>query len=310
MITFAVCTYNRCENLPKLLAAMTTQKSRYPYEVLVVDNNSKDETKEVVTNVMNNSATPLRYVFESQQGITYARNRAISESLDSEILLFIDDDEIPNEEFVDAAGQRLLEHGDDCVGGKVDVVLPSKEPKWFSEDLYGFLAAVDYGEETFRIVDRSTPIWTANVGYRTEIFKSDPELRFDSRYNRSGNQIGGGSDAAMFWRLLEKDLKISYEPRMVVRHFVEDWRINRRYFVKLHYRGGFRFGQFRATPDQYEGRRLAGIPLYLFTLFFKQSSVASWKLLTNAKGAVRDAMNAAYTLGTINGIRKSDAGID
>jgi glycosyltransferase involved in cell wall biosynthesis len=57
---------------------------------------------------------PLRYVTESQQGISYARNRAISECLDK---VFIDDDEMPALGLIDAATDALINENADCVGG-------------------------------------------------------------------------------------------------------------------------------------------------------------------------------------------------
>ena len=297
-LTFAVCTYNRCVHLPMVLEAMANQDTDVNYEILVIDNNSSDDTEEAVSAFSRTSRIPVRYVFEKEQGIIYARNRAIEESLDSEFLLFVDDDEKPNTEFVRNAYYALKNENAECVGGKINVVLPIDKPRWFSDDLYGFLGVLDHGDSPFWIEDKSTPVWSGNIGYRTEIFRANPDLRFDRRYNRAGQGIGGGSDAIMFWRLLDRDTRIRYVPDMVIEHYVEEWKITRSYFVKLHYRGGVRYGRYRAPQPT---KTISGAPRYLFLSAFKQSINAVMKLLTNNEFAVREAMNAAYSIGTIKG---------
>ena len=117
-ITFCVCTYNRGDNLKRLLPEMLRQSCVKPFEVLVVDNNSTDNTSDVVQNIAKNESR-LRYVFEPKQGIVPARNRAIEESLSHDYLVFIDDDELPKDGFLQAALDGLESEGADCVGGKI-----------------------------------------------------------------------------------------------------------------------------------------------------------------------------------------------
>jgi hypothetical protein len=170
-------------------------------------------------------------------------------------------------------------------------------PPWLEDDLLGFLAAVDQGPAAFWIQDTSTPIWTANVAYDMRLFRNDPELRFDKRFDRVGNVVGGGSDAVMFRTLLERKARIRYRPEMVVMHAVEPWRLSRRYFLKLHYLAGIRK---RHDFPRYE-RTLFGIPPFLFGQFVRNLARGIVMYSLDKPGKLRQMMNATHALGVIKG---------
>ena len=75
--TVIICTYNRASNLPICLGELSRQQgvNDMKWEVLVVDNNSTDNTRETVARLAEELPITVRYTFESQQGLNYARNR-------------------------------------------------------------------------------------------------------------------------------------------------------------------------------------------------------------------------------------------
>lgn len=301
-LTFAFCTYNRADRLDRLLAAMRAQTCPVPFEILAVNNNSQDDTAATLERLAALPGPPLRWVTEPVQGIVAARNRAVAESLDSDIMVFIDDDELPLPGLIEAAADAILNEGAQCVGGRVDMDFESvPRPAWLDDSLLGFLAAVDHGSNRFWIENDSTPVWTANVAYDMQIFRDDPTLRFDKRFDRVGNVVGGGSDAAMFRTLLERKARIRYRPDMAVLHAVETWRLKRSYFIKLHYRAGLRKGEHR-LPD-FPGTLLK-VPPFLAMQFVSHSFKTLGMLLTRRSGWVRQAMNASNALGLIVGYRR------
>src|SRR3569832_2407380 len=95
-LTFAFCTYNRASRLPSLVAAMRYQQCPVPFEILAVNNNSTDATLTKLHALAAQPGAPLRIMTKLSQSIVPARNRAIEESLDSDCLVFIDDDELPH----------------------------------------------------------------------------------------------------------------------------------------------------------------------------------------------------------------------
>lgn len=300
-LTFAFCTYNRAARLERLVAAMRAQDCSIPFEILAVNNNSQDETLKVLNKLIQLPGRPLRVVTEAQQGIVPARNRAITEAMQSDILVFIDDDELPLPGMLKAACHAILNEGAQCAGGKVTVDFSEHErPAWLEDGLLGFLAEVNHGDTAFWISDTNTPVWTANVAYDVRIFRENFDLRFDTRYNRLGAEIGGGEDAVMLRSLLARRMRVRYRPDMMVLHSVEPWRLKRSYFLRLHYHAGVRAGQYQISKQH---KTIFGIPPFLIRQFLVHTGRAISKQLMAHRDALRQAMNAAHALGNIQGYR-------
>lgn len=302
MITYAFCTYNRADRLERLVAALRAQDSPVPFEILAVNNNSRDDTLTVLERLAALPGVPLRFVTESAQGIVPARNRALAESMDSEIMIFIDDDELPLPGIVAAAHHAISVEGAQCAGGRVEVDFSDHgRPRWLRKELLGFLAEVDHGPDALWITDHGKAVWTANIAYDMAVFRADPSLRFDRRFNREGSTLGGGEDVAMFDAFLQRGLRIRYRPDMHVLHGVEAWRLHRRYFLKLHYGAGIRAGL--NDPRSFD-RTLGGVPLFAFTQLLSLAGRSLRDLISLDAGWLRRAMNVTHAFGQIVGYRK------
>lgn len=297
-LAFAFCTFNRAERLQDLVASMRLQTCPIPFEILAIDNNSNDDTRSVLDGISKLPGPKLRYVYEPNQGIVAARNRAIAEALDSDVLVFIDDDELPQPGLLQAAVDAIINEGAQCVGGRIDIDFRTlTRPNWLTDELLGFLGALDHGDKAFWIEDTSTPVWAGNIAYDMNLFRDAPELRFDKRFDRKGKTIGGGEDVMMFHQLLKSKHKIRYRPDMAILHAIEAWRLKKAYFIKIHYLAGFR----GALNDFAEYKRtIFGIPPFLLTQCLKQTQKWIIQLLQTGYG-LRQAMNISYTAGQIIG---------
>ncbi len=297
LLSVAVCTYNRAGRLPGLIQALRLQKCPVPFEILVIDNNSTDNTRQVLEGLINYGGVPLRYIKEARQGIVHARNCAIEHAKNSSYLAFIDDDELPGPDWLNAAADALHREGAECVGGEIQVSLPSgQRPHWLEDELLGFLGQKKQSAEAFWIVNRSTPVWSGNIAYKTSVFAKG--LRFDVRYNREGHGIGGGEDAIMFDEMLRMGSRVRYRPDMVVEHFVEDWKLRRRYFLSLHFAAGIKYGLY--MTGEYE-HNILGVPSFMFMQALSQWKRTLKKLLRREPGMLRQAMNGAHATGMIIG---------
>ena len=300
-LTVAFCTFKRANRLEKLVAALRAQSCPVPFEILAVNNNSPDNTLDVLSMLQQQSGAPLRVVTETAPGIVPARNRALAETIDRDILVFIDDDELPQPGLLEAAFNAITIDGADCAGGRVQVdFAPHGRPAWLEDDLLGFLAEVDHGSEAFWVKNTQTPIWTANVAYAMKLFRDNPTLRFDVRYNREGDDVGGGEDAMMLRAQLALGAKIRYRPDMAVWHSVDHWKLRRRYFLKLHYRAGVRSGMHNF--DEYP-RAIFGVPPFLVRQLVAHCLKALKMQVFGEPGALRQSMNAAHALGCSVGYR-------
>ena len=92
-VSVVLCTYNRCASLKNALASVAVQvvPDSLEWEVLVVDNNSNDQTAEIVTHFVQQYPGRFRYLFEPRQGLSYARNSGIREAK-GDVVAFMDDD--------------------------------------------------------------------------------------------------------------------------------------------------------------------------------------------------------------------------
>jgi succinoglycan biosynthesis protein ExoM len=304
-LVVAFCTFKRADRLDQLVAALRAQTCPVPFDILAINNNSPDDTLAVLERLQAHSGAPLRVVTEKAAGIVPARNRALSESLEHDILVFIDDDELPHPGFLEAAFDAIVNEGAQCVGGRIEIDFsPDGRPAWLDDDVAGFLGRLDHGDLPLWITDDTTPVWSGNTAYAMQVFRGQPELRFDPRYNREGADVGGGEDAMMLHTLLKQGAKIRYRPDMVVLHSVERWKLHPRYFLELHYRAGLRRAQF-SQPDFASG--WFGIPPFLVRQFFNHTLKTLKLLLSGQPGLVRQAMNAAHALGYLQGYRKRHA---
>lgn len=299
-LTIAVCTYNRAHNLPNLVAELRKQICPISYDILFIVNNSTDNTVKVLEELTRQSGPKLRFINEPIQGISYARNRAIAECMDSDYMLFMDDDELPSSDHMLEAAVNELEKGEaQCVGGSVTVDFGDNiRPKWLVDELLGFYAEINHGDKPFVIHDETTPIWTSIIAYDMRIFHINKNLRFDVRYNRKGNGIGGGEDVIMFREMLEAGIIMKYLPDMGVLHHVESWRMTRRYFLRLHFISGRKLGQYE-LPDY--ATTIFGVPPFLGPQFVKHLLKSLVFYLKMDNQYVRQWMNAAHSLGMIYG---------
>ena len=301
-LTVSFCTFKRADRLEKLVAALRAQSCPVPFEILAINNNSPDNTLEVLAHLQRQSGAPLRIVTETAPGIVPARNRALEEALDRDILVFIDDDELPQPGLLETAYDAIANEGADCVGGRIEIDFsPHGRPTWLDDEVAGFLGRLNHGNNSIWVIDERTPVWSGNIAYAMPFFRERPSLRFDQRFNRADEGIGGGEDAAMLGALLALGAKIRYRSDMTVHHAIDSWKLKRRYFVRLHYKAGIRFGQF-SLPDF--KKTIMGIPPFLISQFFAQCMKTLHLFLARKQGQVRQLMNAAHSLGSIMGYRK------
>jgi glucosyl-dolichyl phosphate glucuronosyltransferase len=261
-ITLIVCTYNRCRSLTQALnsAAASTLRESIEWEILVVDNNSSDQTREVIADFCRRYPRRFRYLFEPQQGLSNARNAGIREAR-GDVIAFTDDDVTLEPAWLQNLTTGLCNGAWAGAGGRI---LPEWEclpPRWLSpesRDALAPLAMVDHGSEAGELVE--APVG-ANMAFRKEMFEKYGAFRTD--LGRSGGSMIGDEDTEFGDRLLAAGERLRYEPGAVVYHPVTESRIRKKYFLNWYFgRGRSTIRRLGAPPGTkwYIWR----IPLYLF----------------------------------------------
>src|ERR1035437_5358679 len=230
-ITVILCTFNRCKSLAKALdsVAASTLPESVQWEVLVVDNNSRDQTRELVEDFCRRYPGRFRYLFEPQQGLSCARNAGIRES-QSEILAFTDDDAIVEADWLWNLTSALHSGEWTGAGGRIIPVWSGPLPGWLSTadpDTMGPFGAFNLGPEAGPL---KRPPFGGNMAFRREAFGKYGDFRAD--LGRSGSNLQGREDLEFANRLLAGGERLRYEPGAVVRHPAPECRMEKRYVLR------------------------------------------------------------------------------
>ena len=212
-VSVAILTYNRADFLRQTLDGIRQQQfPRDHYEVLVVDNNSTDNTREIVESFSAERPAP-RHVFERMQGLDHARNRAIQEAR-GEIIVFADDDILVKPDWLAQLVVPLMaDHSRriGALGGEVIPVFPDGLPPWVAE----WHAPLAFRADTGRLEANQSPMG-ANLAVPRWVFE---ELGpFSTALDRNGKNFFGGGDTELIRRVRAAGLEVWFSPGAAVKH--------------------------------------------------------------------------------------------
>jgi GT2 family glycosyltransferase len=296
--TIVVCTYSRAESLKDTLSALARLEAppERTWEVVVVDNNSHDHTKQVVE-ALQQDWPRLRYVFESAQGLSNARNRGISEA-SGEVILFTDDDVLPEPDWLETTLAGLEKYGADACGGFIAPIWETPPPVWLTERFYGFLAVRTDRRDDYLITKTDQTPFGANMAFRKRVFAQVG--LFDTSRGRKGKVLASGEDSEMFERILAAGLKVAFLGSSRVHHKVESFRLTKPYFRRWRIQTSRNLAISRGVPGE---RRICNIPLFLFPQFFRAIARALvGKLSQPADEAFNREMVVCHFIGAIQGL--------
>lgn len=262
-LSVVLSTYNRAQVLPRALASLLDQDhDSARYEIVVVDNNSTDGTRQTVESLAA-KAPNLRYVFEPKQGLSHARNTGILAAR-APLIGFTDDDVRVSRDWVSTIVRLFTEHPEAaCVGGKVLPSWAGAWPGWLTREHWGPLALLDYGDSPFHVnTTRRLCLIGANSAYRREVF--DRVGMFAPRVQALGREVGT-EDHELLLRLWRAGGQGFYWPRLTVVSDIAPERMQRAYHRRWHHRHG-RFSAIMHEEEMERTRagRLFGVPAHLY----------------------------------------------
>lgn len=243
------------------------------FELIVVDNNSTDDTRTVVESLVARHPDFLRYVFEATQGVAYGRNAGIARAQAS-IVAFTDDDVRVTPNWIASIARALTDHPEvDYVGGKVLPHWPSTPPEWLTPQHWAPLALTDLGDRAF-IVDRANPrcLVSASLAFRRSVFE---ELGgFDPSFQHRCGSVAAAEDHDLQLRLWRVERKGLYDPAVIVHADVQSERLTKAYHRLWHrdhsriacllYKANEIYDSQGALVTRSGDRSLVGIPLWAF----------------------------------------------
>lgn len=267
-VSVIIITYNGAQRFPAVLAALASQAGTREFEIILVDNNSTDETKSIAQGV---GISNFRYVFEATPGISHARDAGVRAAR-GEIVGFVDDDNIPNETWVREVEVFFEEHPKaGLVGSRVINAIPAelRSKIGFGNSLLG---ESDFGEAALQLKgDSYQSINGAGLAARKQLWIEVAQhlvLR-----GRTGKGLTGGEDREMMYRVLQAGHQVWYNPRMLIDHRIEQRRWSSDYLEKLALASGTAQPFLRRLKRKL-GNRNSGAAFYMcadFIRFLKAS---------------------------------------
>lgn len=234
--TIAIPTYNGANRLPQVLDKLRSQTDveQISWEVIVVDNNSSDNTAEVVKQYQENwlSNVPLRYCFEPQQGAAFARLQAVQEAQGS-LIGFLDDDTLPAPNWISTAvlfGKKHPKAG--AYGSQIHGVYEVEPPPEFGR-IACFLAIIERGSQPhlYHPKMKMLPPSAGLVVRQQAWLENVPEKPFLS--GRSGQSILNSEDLEVVMYIQNAGWEIWYNSEMHLYHQIPRQRLERDYLLYL-----------------------------------------------------------------------------
>jgi glycosyltransferase involved in cell wall biosynthesis len=276
-LSVVIPTHDRPADLQLVIDALMAQEADgISYEVIVVDNNSREETRAVVDRALaRGTPVPLRYVREPRQGVSYARNTGVSVARSS-LIAFLDDDGVPVPSWVREIKRALDEHPEvDCIGGRVRAVWSTPPPSWLTPAQSGPIAIQDRPDPALCDRDHASAcLLSANLACRREVFQEvggfsplyprNQDREFEMRAWRAGKR-------GLYLPIA--DVLVDVPPHRLTKAYHRKWQA-----VTAHYHALMRY---RDTVDA-SGRMIEdgtyrtwlGVPRFMYRDCLKR--IAGW----------------------------------
>ncbi len=296
-ISVVICTYNRDKFIGAALECLARQ-TLIPalFEIIVVDNNSTDNTASISKNFI--TAHPelnTRYVLETNRGLSYARNRGMQEAKSS-IITYIDDDAEAVPDFLAEILAFFKTHPQTTgIGGKV---IPryseESEPRWMSKYLNGFVGLLDYGNQPKQFDKSMKYPAGCNMTYRKDIlekaggFNSQLTFRSDDKY--------------IFHQVNKLSKEIYYLPQAMLYHNIDSERLSLASFKKLFLKTGNE-EKIRVRTEKGKG---AVIQKFAEFVFKTGAAVLIWLLFVLKGQAIKGRYVFLSQWFTLKGFLKKD----
>ena len=232
-ISAVICTLNRADYLRKAIQSLVAQTLKTElYEIIVVDNHSTDNTKQIVTEEFAHVAN-LRYLYEPVLGLSQARNTGWKNS-QGEYVAYLDDDAIASPQWLEKIFQAFetISPQPGCVGGKVEPIWEAEKPHWLPDKFLPYLTIIDWSD-TPLILEDNRYIAGANMAFPK--FLLEKVGGFQVELGRKGGKLLSNEEILLRDRIKNCGYSIYYDPQIAVKHHVSASRLTQSWFTKRLY---------------------------------------------------------------------------
>ena len=227
------------ENLESLLAQTLPSEE---FEVIIVDNGSTDNTKEIISS-FKDKIENLKYFYIEKPGLHVGRHKGLKEAT-SDILVYADDDIVAFPEWLEGIWESFQDERVVLVGGKNLPKWEGEPPYWIYEmwmnineygHALGHLSILDFGDEIIEI--DPVYVWGCNFSIRKNVLLEAGGFHPDG-FPQEMIMYRGDGETYISEYIRNRGLKALYNPKASVNHFVPRSRMTLDYFCKRSFNQG------------------------------------------------------------------------
>jgi glycosyltransferase involved in cell wall biosynthesis len=235
-VTVVLPTYRRDAALGRALSGLARQNDPgVPWELIVVDNDDAPGAEATVETAAAALPVPVRLVKERRRGASCARNRGIAEAT-GKIIAFIDDDVVPDNDWLRRLLVPVLAGHSDAAGGRVVLDPSVRRPHWFDPSWMSQCLAEFGPDEKEHDVPPGGYVLTASAAFRADLLRATGGL--DEVLGPRPGVPMVNDDMGLCQRFAALGGTIRFVPDALVVHELPANRLQRRYLVRRHYAQG------------------------------------------------------------------------
>lgn len=264
-ISVIVPTYNRVNGVLRSAESVLKQTADpATYELIIVDNNSTDETGRALAELVAREGGRVRHVIEKKQGVSFARNRGIEEAR-ADIVAFFDDDVRVVDNWIEIIARTFADRPElECIGGRVLPAWEAPPPPWLTRTHWAPLALQDLGDSRLTIsAQNQRGLISANLACRRRLF--DRVGGFSPAFQRVKDGIGSIEDDEWIRRVWKAEGNALYVPELIAYADVPVSRLTRQYHRRWHLGHGRFYAALRAEEiERTSTGSLLGVPAHMY----------------------------------------------
>jgi glycosyltransferase involved in cell wall biosynthesis len=233
-VSIVVCCHNSAARIERTIEHLARQETRQPWEVVLVDNASTDDTVRMAERAWSlyRAPTDLRVVDEPRLGLSFARERGISEAR-YEYVVLCDDDNWLDADYIRLAGEIMEAHPNiGALGGSSRPSSDVELPAWFWTHAKSYAVgaqALENGDITARRL-----VWGAGMVLRTTAYQRVLATGVQTLLpDRRGAELSTGGDGEICKWLILAGYRLWYDERLKLTHFVPAERLTKEYCRRL-----------------------------------------------------------------------------
>lgn len=228
-ISIVICTFNRAKLLKGAIESLLNQNADLlTYEIIVVNNNSTDNTEDVVKNFVDNYSN-VHLVLELNQGLSHSRNRGYREAT-AEYVAYLDDDAKVFPNWLETAIKIINEQQPDIFGGPIYPFYLTPKPEWFKDEY-----EIRVHSERTGWMQQGYISGSNIVIRKTLLFEYGG---FDPQFGMKGNNLGYHEESDLIIRAFQEGKRIYYSLELKIEHLVADFKKSLAYFIYYNYKAG------------------------------------------------------------------------